>query len=158
MEKYYYLDSKGEQQGPIELEHFTMYGVGLDTLIWQEGMPDWTEAKRVPEVWAVLSQAQGAVPPPLPHFTPKSAVPVVAKPDNLMIWSILATVFCCLPFGIAAIVYSNKVDDRWNAKDYAGAMDAARNAKMFCLISLGGGILIFIFYIIMLIAGVSASL
>lgn len=157
MGKYYYLDSKGEQQGPIELEHFTMYDVKLDTLIWQEGMPDWAEARKVPEAWAVLKPYQGSVPPP-PRFTPKGAAPAQPKPDNLMIWSILATVFCCLPLGIAAIVYSNKVDERWNARDYEGAMDAAKNAKTFCLVSLGGGILFFIFYIILLIAGVSASL
>ena len=158
MGKYYYLDSKGEQQGPIELEHFTMYDVKLDTLIWQEGMPDWAEARKVPEAWAMLKQSENSVPPPPPPFTPKRVDPGVAKPDNLMIWSILATVFCCLPLGVAAIVYSNKVDERWNAQDYRGAMNAAKNAKTFCLVSLGGGILIIVFYLIILIAGVSASL
>ena len=32
------------------------------------------------------------------------------KPDNNLVWAILATVLCCLPFGIVAIIKSTQVD------------------------------------------------
>ena len=76
------------------------------------------------------------------------------KPDNLLIWSILSTVLCCLPLGIVAIIQSNKVDTLWAVGDQAGAQEAARQAKLFCLISLGCGILGYIIiFIVSLIEG-----
>lgn len=32
------------------------------------------------------------------------------KADNNMIWAILCTLFCCLPFGIVSIINAAKVD------------------------------------------------
>lgn len=51
------------------------------------------------------------------------------KPDNYLVWAILCTLFCCLPFGIVSIVYSSKVDGLYNAGDFAGAQKAADDAK-----------------------------
>lgn len=77
-----------------------------------------------------------------------------SKPDNLLVWSILSTVLCCLPLGIVAIIQSNKVDTLWAVGDYAGSQEAARQAKLFCLISLGCGILGYIIiFIVSLIEG-----
>ncbi len=39
------------------------------------------------------------------------------KPDNFLVWAILSTVLCCLPLGIVAIVYANKVDNFGMQKD-----------------------------------------
>lgn len=44
------------------------------------------------------------------------------KPNNHLVGAILSTVFCCLPFGIAAIIYAGQVDGLW----YNGNHDAAR--------------------------------
>ena len=154
MEKYFFVDQAGQQRGPIDVEQFLEYGVKVDTLIWKDGMAGWVEAGKVPEVLSIFTQSRAAVPPPPPHYAVGSSAPVppVAKPDNLMVWSILATVLCCLPLGIVAIVYSNKVDNLWYAKDYAGAVQAAKNAKTFCLIALGGGFVFSIIYIFIMIA------
>lgn len=51
------------------------------------------------------------------------------KPDNFLMWAILSTIFCCLPFGIPSIVYASKVDGLWYAGDYAGAQNAASKAR-----------------------------
>lgn len=38
-----------------------------------------------------------------------------AAPGNNLVWGILATVFCCLPFGIVSIVKASKVNALWPA-------------------------------------------
>lgn len=51
------------------------------------------------------------------------------KPDNYLVWAILTTLFCCLPFGIVSIVYSSKVDTLYSSGDYVNAQQASDNAK-----------------------------
>lgn len=74
------------------------------------------------------------------------------KPDNMLIWAILSTALCCLPFGIVSIVYSSKVDTLWASGDFPGAEDAAKKAKMWALIGASIGLFVFIItFAIMLI-------
>lgn len=147
MEEYFYLDANQQQKGPIAPSDFMRTGITKDTLIWKNGMAGWQAAGNIPE----LSSYFHTTPPPPPVSGPAQSYhqspvqPQGQRPDNLLIWSILTTVLCCLPLGIVAIVYSTKVDSLWNNGDYDGAMNAAKNAKLFCLLSLGGGVLAFIF-------------
>jgi hypothetical protein len=92
-------------------------------------------------------QATGVVMPP-----PGTTVP------NYLVFAILATVFCCLPTGIAAIVYAAQVNGKLQAGDYAGAQAASKNAKMWCWISLGLGLAVGVLYAIMIMAGVMGGL
>ncbi len=52
-------------------------------------------------------------------------------PDNYLVWAILSTLFCCLPLGIASIIFASKVDSAYQRGDYHGAMEASRKAKQF---------------------------
>ncbi len=82
------------------------------------------------------------------------------KPDNFLVWAILATLFCCLPFGIAAIIYSAQVDSEWNAGHYKAAISAAASAKKWTLISAGvgaGAILLYVIFIITVAVFATAS-
>ncbi len=76
------------------------------------------------------------------------------RPNNLLVWSILATVLCCVPFGIPAILNSTKVDMLWDRGDKAGAYEAARKAQTFCWISLVLGLIIAVVYVVLIVAGV----
>ena len=55
------------------------------------------------------------------------------RPENNMLWGILCTVFCCLPLGIIAIVFSNKVNTLYDSGDYSGAQEAADKAKKYAV-------------------------
>ena len=55
------------------------------------------------------------------------------KPDNYLVWAILTTLLCCLPFGIVSIVYSSKVDSLYYAGDYISAQQAADKAKKWAM-------------------------
>ncbi len=65
--------------------------------------------------------------------------PTIAPDDqkisNHLVPAILTTIFCCLPFGIVAIVNAAKVNGRLSSGDYAGALRASNNAKTWCWIA-----------------------
>lgn len=57
-----------------------------------------------------------------------------------LVWAILATLFCCLPTGIVAIVYAAQVSGKLEAGNVAGAWEASNNARMWSWISFGLGL------------------
>ena len=59
---------------------------------------------------------------------------------NHLVFSILVTIFCCVPFGIVSIVYAAQVNGKLAAGDYAGAVDASNKAKTWCWVSFGIGL------------------
>ena len=78
--------------------------------------------------------------PPQPYH-PVQSVP------NYLVWAILVTVLCCVPFGIVAIVYAAQVSGKVASGDYAGALDSSRKAAMWCWIALAGGLVSSVFWI-----------
>ncbi len=71
---------------------------------------------------------------------------------NYLAQAILATIFCCVPFGIPAIVFAAQVNAKLAAGDYQGAVKASEKAKMWCwisfLVGLGCGLIYLIFFIV----------
>ncbi len=70
------------------------------------------------------------------------------RPNDLLVWSILSTILCCIATGIVAIVYSSKVNGLWDAGDHAGAQDAARKAKTWNLVGLGIGLVGWVLWLV----------
>jgi len=60
-----------------------------------------------------------------------------AKIPTYLVQSILTTCFCCMPFGIVAIVYAAQVDSKQSVGDYEGARRSSDSAKMWCWVSVG---------------------
>jgi hypothetical protein len=54
--------------------------------------------------------------------------------------AILVTLFCCLPFGIVAIVYAAQVDGKAAAGDYGAAQEASNKARTWSWVSFGLGL------------------
>ena len=71
-------------------------------------------------------------------------------PKNWLVESILVTIFCCLPFGIAGIVFATQVNSKYAAGDYEGALrssrDAAKWTKIGFWVGIGWIVLVAIFY------------
>jgi hypothetical protein len=57
-----------------------------------------------------------------------------------LVQSILMTLFCCMPFGIVAIVHAAKVESKQSAGDYEGALLASNSAKKWCWIGFWTGL------------------
>ncbi len=69
------------------------------------------------------------------HPQPTARVPLEPI-QNYLVWAILTTIFCCLPFGVVSIVYAAQVDGKVAAGDFIGARESSRNAKKWALVSL----------------------
>ena len=94
-----------------------------------------------------------------PPFQQPNNQQMPPQPDNYLVWAILVTVLCCLPLGVASIIYSVKVGSLYAQGDYNGAVDASQKAKRFAMIGgIGGLIFIVIYVIFMVIAGAGAAM
>jgi hypothetical protein len=70
---------------------------------------------------------------------------------NYLIPAILATVFCCLPVGVASIIFATQVNSKLESGDVAGAMEASRKAKKFMYIAVGSGLLVWVICIVLVV-------
>ena len=70
-------------------------------------------------------------------YIPPTGIP----PKNWLVESVLVTIFCCLPFGIVAIVNAANVNSRLAVGDYVGAQEASRNAGKWVKYGLIGAVL-----------------
>jgi len=78
------------------------------------------------------------------------------RPKNWLVESILVTIFCCLPFGIAGIVNASSVNSKYDAGDYAGALRASQQAGKWTKTAFWLGLAVCIIYFILVFAiGVS---
>ena len=109
----------------------------------------------------------GQQPPQYGQQQPYGAAPQYGapaggvEPDNNLVWAILCTVLCCLPLGIVAIVKSTSVSKLWAAGDYAGAQQAADDAKKWsmwgAIIGVVWIVVVVIIYFVVIAAAVSTS-
>lgn len=71
-----------------------------------------------------------------------------------MIFAVITTMLCCLPLGIAAIVYASRINTLQRNGDYAGAQDAAKKARLFSVIGTVSGVIVTIMYIVGFMIGI----
>jgi|SRR6516165_2723031 hypothetical protein len=81
-----------------------------------------------------------AQPPPPPGYPPQQP-PAAQAPNNYLVWSILVTIFCCIPFGIVAIVKSSQVNGLWAQGRYAEAQASADSARKWIIWSVVVGLI-----------------
>jgi len=67
-------------------------------------------------------------------------------------WAVLSTVLCCLPLGIASIVFAAQVNGKYQAGDLAGAQEASRKAKQFAIWGAVAGIVVAVLYLLVIVA------
>ena len=72
-------------------------------------------------------------------------------PENNLVWAIIATLLCCWPFGIPAIISASKVDRLWAAGCHNEAVQAAADAKKWATIAAVVAGVCWAFYVLVLI-------
>ena len=164
MKKYYYSDGK-EKFGPFDLKELGQKDIQKETLIWYEGLGDWTPAGNIEE----FSQLLTGSPPPVPGIQ-KEAVTSTAPqfsagagredvrldvvPKTWLVESILVTIFCCMPLGIVGIINAARVEARFHAGDHAAALRASREAGTWTKVGFWIGVGVLVLYLLMFLVGV----
>ena len=91
------------------------------------------------------------VTPPPPYQRPPTHV------NNNLVWAILATIFCCVPTGIVAIIYAAQVNGRLDRGDIAGAQRCANKAQTWAIASVvlgvSGAVIYFFVYFVVALVG-----
>src|SRR5215216_3936160 len=92
------------------------------------------------------------------EWTPPPGSGTPANVPNYLVLAIIS-LFCCLPLGIVGVIFAAQVNGKVAAGDTAGAMDAAKKAKMFSFIAIGLGLLGIVCYVLfVVIMGVGMGL
>lgn len=74
-------------------------------------------------------------------------------PSTYLIWSILATVFCCFIPGIIAIIFSSMVSSKYYIGDLEGSRRASRMAEIWIIVSVVLGVVAATLYIPFMLLG-----
>ena len=90
------------------------------------------------------------------HRSSSHIGPIPRIPNHLA-QSILVTLFCCLPFGIVAIVYSAQVNTKIQAGDIQGARQTSRMAAIWGWWSFGLGLLFGLCYFMLAVLAEAVS-
>jgi len=94
----------------------------------------------------------------LRRFQPDDVVRQVEKPvPTYLVPAILVTIFCCLPFGIPAIVFAAQANGKLEAGDRTGAVESSKKAKMWCWIGFAVGLVFTVIYFLFMVMGVFFS-
>jgi Interferon-induced transmembrane protein len=84
-----------------------------------------------------------------PYPPPTGPSSASANIPNYLIPAIVVTLLCCLPTGVASIIFATQVNAKVAAGDPEGAMASSKKAKLWLFISIGGGVLFWVVVIIL---------
>ncbi len=178
MEYWTIIDDR--HAGPFTAEELAQRGLSPETPVWHSGLPDWVEAREIPELRSLMEQPEAPEAPVAPE-TPAAPVqeapqqpepqpqmqqpiqqpiqpmpqPVQPQwewqqqvvpcsepcPATYLVWSIIVTVLCCMPFGIAAIIFSAQVKSAYNRGNLSKAEKMSEYAQWCIILSIVLGLL-----------------
>lgn len=184
----WFYAQNGQQHGPITAEEIiTKVKSGelpSSTLVWKEGMAEWTPFASVAELQTPPASSGIGVPsapsqdtsptpgPASPQTTTPasvqttspqpapgaaSALPPGETIPNYLWQSIATTVLCCVPFGVVSIIFAAKVNGLIAAGDLTAARDASKKAKFWASLSFGIGLVVIIISIVANVISFSAA-
>jgi hypothetical protein len=117
-----------------------------------------------PQQWAPQPQQQPWIPPqqqqhPMVAMYPGAQQYAPQMPPTYMLQAVLATMFCCMPMGIMAIVKASQVSSAWSMGDAATAQQRSNEARTWINWSVIGS-LIFgaAYFVLILLAGIGGAI
>lgn len=172
MKKYYYVNEAGEQVGPMELEALIACDLEPSTLVWTSGMPQWCEASQLAELAGHLRPSLPPQPPTRnggqtqepqsqtnqqyqqsygqqQHAYQAQYGQQDVCPPTYTALAIIMALICCLPMGIAALIYGSRVSQDWNAGNYAGAKKNSDTARTCLIVGVSVGLLVYVLLLIL---------
>ncbi|MHA6280599.1 CD225/dispanin family protein [Salinimicrobium sp. CAU 1759] len=156
MTQYYYSDGL-EKHGPFSLEELKAKHLNRKTLVWHHPREKWIPASEYPE----LQDSRSDDPPPTESAASASSSRSYnysgdrKLPRTWLVESILVTLFCCLPFGIAGIVNAARVETRYSCGDYEGAVRSSKEAGKWTQIGFWIGVAVIVIYAVVMVFAIA---
>lgn len=113
------------------------------TLVQGPDSTEWKPLNSFPEFAALVAA------PISPVSAPGAIGGMQPNVPNYLWQAIVATVCCCPPLGIPAIVFAAQVNTKLATGDFQGAMEASRKAKIWSWVSFGAGLVGGIIWVIL---------
>jgi hypothetical protein len=166
----------GQRKGPVsddDLRRMAAEGsLKPSDLVWREGMSDWLPASEATgfQFGSPAAPAAPSAPPTYaqqppsyaqqssPYAPPAASLDMGPPIPDYLPWSIAATLLCCLPAGIAAIVFSVQANSAKNAGNFDEARRKAGQAKTWLYVSVGVGLVVGLLYLFAIIGGMAGEL
>ena len=134
---YKIIGEDKKEYGPVELEEIREWikegRADADTLVCGVDDNQWIKLRDLRDVAGILPKTVTA--PPRGTLQIKYLVP-----------AILCTLFCCLPFGIAGILFAVQANSKVQQGDIDGAAVAVSKAKLMCILSFVLGLISLIWF------------
>lgn len=149
MTQYYYSDGLSTH-GPFSLEELRAKKLSRNSMVRLDSSEKWLPAEQFPELEGSFGEETFARPASFGSQTDYEPMP-----KTWFVESILVTVFCCLPFGIAGIVNAARVETRHRLGDYAGARRSSEEAGKWTKIGFWiavGGFVIYLSFLAVAVA------
>jgi hypothetical protein len=91
------------------------------------------------------------------EWTPPPSSGTHDKVPNYLIPAIISAL-CCFPLGIISIIFAAQVNGKVQSGDVAGALDASKKAKLFSIIFIAIGVVIWGGYLLFTLGIVGLSI
>ena len=134
---YKIIGADSREYGPVEIDEIRDWiaegRADADTLVCEVDGNQWIKLRDLPDV-------EGALP------KLATARPTGTLQINYLVPALLCTLFCCLPFGIAGILFAVQANAKVQQGDIDGAAVAASRAKLMCLLSFVLGLISLIWF------------
>lgn len=147
---YKILGADQKEYGPVTLDQLRQWltegRANAQTMVQGPNSTEWKPLGAHPELAGMVPTASLPGPAPAPAYAMGGAQPPV---PNYLWQSIAVTVCCCLPLGVAAIVFATQVNSKMGVGDVPGAMEASRKARLFCWLAFGLGLVSNIIFVIL---------
>lgn len=150
MKKYFYSNGTNSF-GPFTIEELKEKGITRETKVWFQELIVWKPAGEVPELAEIFKLVPPSITKTNFNYNIVENINNQKPPKTWLVESILVTLFCCLPFGIAGIVNASKVESRFYAGDIEGANRLSEDAKKWTTIGFWLGVIIGVIYLIFII-------
>ena len=152
----YWINHKGVQSGPVDLEALKGMGLTSQAYVWHEGLADWVKITQLPELQGMYETIEQEAVTGVPYqpqqqtmttdqpATTTQPQPVETEPcpPTNLVWAVISTVLCCIPTGIVAIYYALKVSNKYREGDIEGAKRASEVGAWWCIATIILGIIV----------------
>lgn len=109
--------------------------IGLESPVCEAGATEWATMRDFPELFAPLPPRFPPAPPKPPPVPTMSARDAEIAIPNHIIAAVVLTLIGCMPLGLVALYYSQRVGSLARKGDIDGAWRASRWARIWCWIT-----------------------